>query len=360
LAIADCWAAVRVLSDAVSSLPLHVFRRTGQGRERVTSGKLVDLLAKPGPGVSEADLTSSLMCHLAVYGSAFLGKYRQGGEVTQLGLIHPDRIRPELIDGQLRFRYTPGASPSRLLTEADVVHIKGLSVDSLNGLSAVSQAARVLGLSDSLVQHALAFFQQRTPRPTGVLRLGTPESTPSAEGLSRTIEGLQSDLKDGGILVVSGDMAYENVAHRMDDSQFVEQRRLAAQEIARVFRIPPNMIGAGSGGDSLTYSTVEQQSLDFVRYSLTPWLRRIELAISADSDLAFQRQFVRFEVDGLLRADAKTRAEVYEKALDPITGWMTRDEVRRLEDLEPETPPTTQTVVMPVEVGANGNQTQRA
>jgi hypothetical protein len=102
----------------------------------VTSGKLVDLLAKPGPGVSEADLTSSLMCHLAVYGSAFLGKYRQGGEVTQLGLIHPDRIRPELIDGQLRFRYTAGASPSRLLTEADVVHIKGLSVDSLNGLSA--------------------------------------------------------------------------------------------------------------------------------------------------------------------------------------------------------------------------------
>jgi len=86
----------------------------------------------------------------------------------------------------------------------------------------------------------------------------------------------------------------------------------------------------------MTYSNVDQQSIEFVRYSLTPWLRRIELAISSDSELAFERQFVRFEVDGLLRADAAARAEVYAKALDPATGWMRREEVRRLEDLEPE------------------------
>jgi HK97 family phage portal protein len=95
------------------------------------------------------------------------------------------------------------------------------------------------------------------------------------------------------------------------------------------------MLGAPTS-DSMTYSNVEQESLQFIRYSLTPWLRRIELALSNDRDLAFQRQYVRFETDALLRSDAKTRAEVYEKALDPITGWMTRDEVRRLEELEPE------------------------
>jgi len=231
-------------------------------------------------------------------------------------------------------------------------------VDGVSGLSAVSQAAKVLGLSDSLVKHAVSFFQSRTPRPEGVLRIGTPDMNPSGEGLERQIEGLQKDLKDRGILVVSGDAAYENIAHRLDDSQFVEQRRLAAQEIARVFRIPPHMLGAPTG-DSLTYSTVEQQSLDFVRYSLTPWLRRIELAITNDRDLAFQRQFVRFEVDGLLRADARTRAEVYRLALDPVAGWMSRAEVRQLEDLEPE-PPTTQRTVeqmlaRPQEVGVNGN-----
>jgi HK97 family phage portal protein len=360
LAIADVWAAVRVLSDAVSSLPLHVFRRTERGRERVTSGKLVDLLERPSPGVTEADLTSSLMCHLAVWGAAYLAKFREQGEVTQLALIHPDRIRPELVDGQLRFRYTPGSGPQRLLTAADIVHIKGLSVDSLNGLSAVSQAARVLGLSDSLVKHAMSFFEAKTTRPAGVLRLGDPDMVPSEEGRQRTIEGLQNELKPHGLLVVTGDVQYENVAHRLDDSQFEQQRRLAAQEVARVFRIPPHMLGAGSGGDSLTYSTVEQQSLDFVRYSLTPWLRRIELAVSNDPDLAFQRQYMRFETDALLRADTRTRAEVYEKALDPITGWMTRDEVRRLEDLPPEAKPSAQTIeqmlARPAEVGTNGNQ----
>jgi HK97 family phage portal protein len=361
LAIADVWAAVRILSDAVSSLPLHVFRKTEQGRERVTSGKLVDLLERPSPGTTEADLTSSLMCHLAIFGAGYIGKFREAGEVSQLSLLHPDRIRPELIDGRLRFRYTPAGGPSRLLTEADVTYVKGLSVDGLNGLSAVSQAARVLGLSDSLVKHAMAFFEARTPRPEGVLRIGTPEMSPSAEAVDRTFEGLQKDLKDRGILVVQGDAAYENIAHRLDDSQFEQQRRLSAQEVARVFRIPPHMIGAPSA-DSMTYSNVEQESIEFVRYSLTPWLRRIELSVSGDADLAFQRQFVKFEVDGLLRADAKTRAEVYRLGLDPVQGWLDVNEVRRWEDLPPResTPPTTQPTVeqmlaRPAEVGSNGS-----
>jgi phage portal protein BeeE len=112
LAIADVWAAVRVLADAVSSLPLHVFRKTEQGRERVTSGRLVDLLERPSPGITEADLSSSLMAHLAIYGNGYLAKFREAGEVTQLGLIHPDRIRPELEDGRLRFRYSPPKGPS--------------------------------------------------------------------------------------------------------------------------------------------------------------------------------------------------------------------------------------------------------
>jgi HK97 family phage portal protein len=125
-----------------------------------------------------------------------------------------------------------------------------------------------------------------------------------------------------------------------------------------VFRIPPHMLGAPSA-DSMTYSNVEQESIEFVRYSLTPWLRRVELAVSNDRDLAFQAQFVRFEVDGLLRADAKTRADVYTAALDPLTGWMTREEVRRLEDLPPEpqgAPQVAQLLnAMQGEAATNGN-----
>jgi phage portal protein BeeE len=103
-------------------LPLHVYRRVGDGRERVTSGRLVELLARPGPATSQADLVSSLMGHLAVYGNAYLAMYRQASNLAELGLLHPERVRPELERGRLRFRYTPGTGPQLLLTEADVVH----------------------------------------------------------------------------------------------------------------------------------------------------------------------------------------------------------------------------------------------
>jgi phage portal protein BeeE len=288
LAIADVWAAVRVLADAASSLPLHVYRRTETGRERVTSGKLVELLDRPGLGMTQADLVSSLMGHLAIWGNGYIGKYREQGEVTQLGLLNPEQVRPEIENGQLRIRYSP-AGPQRMLTEADVVFVKGLSVDGLTGLSAVSQASRVLGLSDELVKHALSYFQVSdtggVPRPAGR---------------------------------------------------------------------PSHFLNAGTGGDSLTYSTSESMSADFVKYNLTPWLRRIELVISHDRDLTFDRQYVKFSVDGLLRADVATRADVYTKALDPITGWMPRDEVRRLEDLEPEAKPPPMQIPMPTPGVANG------
>jgi HK97 family phage portal protein len=344
LAIADVWAAVRVLADAASSLPLHVYRKAGDGRERVTGGKLVDLLDRPGPSTTQADLVSSLMAHVLTWGNSYVAKYREQGEVTQLGLLHPERVRPELQGGQLRWRYTPGAGPQLLLTDADVIHVKGLSVDGLTGLSAVSQAANVLGLSDELVKHALGYFDTGamggTARPAGVLRLGDGGAALGGDlGNQRTKEKLKAESRPHGVLVVEGDVEYTAISTPLDDAQFVEQRRLAAQEIARVFRIPPHMLGAPSA-DSMTYSNVEQESIEFVRYSLTPWLRRIELAISNDADLAFQRQFVKFEIDGLLRADAKTRAEIYALALDPVAGWMTRAEVRRLEDLEPEPEPT--------------------
>jgi HK97 family phage portal protein len=214
----------------------------------------------------------------------------------------------------------------------------------------------VLGLSDELVRHALAFFEQGTERPAGVLQVSPGMSV---EAMDRLREALKAQGKPHGLMLLEADAQYHELTSRLDDAQFTEQRRLAAQEVARVFRIPPHMLGAPSA-DSMTYSNVEQESIEFVRYSLTPWLRRIELAISNDRDLCFQQQFVKFEVDGLLRADAKARAEVYEKALDPIKGWMSRAEIRRLEDLEPETPPARPTVeqmlARPREVATNGSQ----
>jgi HK97 family phage portal protein len=346
LAIGDVYAAIRVLSDAASSLPIHTYRRREDGaRERVTSGRLVELLDKPGPGQTQADLVSTLMAHLAIYGVAYLGKYRRDGEISELSMLNPEAIRPEIEDGQLFFRYSPGTGPQQMLTEADVTFIKGLSMDGLSGLSPVTQAARVLSLSDELVRHALSYFTVSdaggVPRPAGVLKVNPGMSD---TGRVRELEGLRAESRSHGIIVASGEIDYINIAGDLDSAQFTEQRRLVATEIARVFRIPPHMIGAPTG-DSLTYATVEQQSLDFVRYSLTPWLRRIELAITHDRDLCFAKQFTRFELDALLRPDSAGRAAFYSAARDPITGWLEDSEVRRLEDLPPRPKPPQETSI---------------
>jgi HK97 family phage portal protein len=346
MGIGDVYAAIRLLSDSASSLPLHTYRKREDGsRERVTSGKLVDLLDRPAPGTTQADLVGTVMAHMVVFGAAFLGKYRRGGEIVELSPLHPEMIRPELEGGRLLFRYSPGTGPQQMLTERDVTWIKAMSLDGMSGTSPVVNASRVLALSDELVRHALSYFQVSdaggVPRPAGVLKVnpGMGET-----GRQRELEGLRAESRAHGILVASGEIDFIDIAGDLDSAQFVEQRRLVATEIARCFRIPPNMIGAPTS-DSLTYSTVEQQSLDFVRFSLAPLLRRIELALTNDPDLAFAKQFVRFELDSLLRADAKTRAEVYHLALDPIQGWLTREEVRRLEDLPPEaTPPPQQAI----------------
>ena len=135
------------------------------------------------------------------------------------------------------------------------------------------------------------------------------------------------------IAVVTGAVEFLPVTMPMDDVEFLAQRKLSAVEIARIFRVPPWIIGADSG-ESMTYSNVEQQSLHFVTYSLRPSLVAIEQALSGDPDLFAARGYCEFLLDALLRADSKTRAEVYALALDPIAGWMSRDEVRRLENLE--------------------------
>jgi phage portal protein BeeE len=216
----------------------------------VTSGKLVDLLDRPGPATTQADLVSTLMCHLAIWGSAYIGKYREQGEVTQLGPLHPERVQPELEDGVLRWRYTPGTGPQLMLTEADVIHIRGLSADGLNGLSAVSQASRVLGLSDELVRHALSYFEVRdaaggVPRPAGVLRV--PDMT--EVGRQRLAETLRNESRPHGIMLIEGEEGEGVVAPNLDAYRQDVGQHFFVEARDRTLCRFPEIVLAGEGDD---------------------------------------------------------------------------------------------------------------
>jgi HK97 family phage portal protein len=185
-----------------------------------------------------------------------------------------------------------------------------------------------------LQEHARQYFEHGS-RPSGILTVpgGNPEQVERvATKWSDRHGGVEQMHR---IAVLSGDVNFTPVAFSADDSQFLGQRELSAREVARVFRVPAWAIDAPTG-DSLTYANVLEQNRAFVSHSLRPWIVRIERAFSNDSDLCPGSLYCSFDLDGLLRADAATRSEIYTRALDPETGWMSRAEARELEDLEPE------------------------
>jgi HK97 family phage portal protein len=336
LQVADVWSCVKVLADSAATLPLIPYRRLQEGRERLYSGRLHGLLERPAPATTQANLTAQMVAHLALWGNAFLGKFRdRDGRLEQLAMLHPDRVTVKLVGGQPLYTVSGPQGQQSVVTTDDVVHVKAMSTDGLVGLSPISQRRLALSLSKGLGEFSEAFVRNGA-RPSGILKLAAGTNRDSMQWTEEIATAKHAGATNAHkIAVVRGDVEWTPMTGPLDDLQFVEQRRLSTAEVARIFRVPPWMIGAASG-DSMTYSNTEQQALSFVTYSLRPWLTLIEQAISADPDLCSSNVYVAFLLDALLRADSKTRADVYALALDPVKGWMSRDEVRRLENLEPE------------------------
>jgi HK97 family phage portal protein len=317
-------------------VPLIPYRRTSDGRQRAT-GALADLLRSPAPATTQASLIAQVMTHLQLYGNAWVGKFRAvDGSIEQLACLHPERVTVELRGGRPIYTVTDAQGRRSEHGVDDVLHVRApLSIDGLVGLSPIRQCRVALGLAWNLAEHAATFFENGG-RPSGILK-GPAGSQEQIERISQKWNERHAGTRNAHrIAVISGDLEFVQLTGPLDDMQFVENRRLSTAEIARLFRIPPWMLGASSG-DSLTYSNTEQQGLAFVTYSLRPWLVCIEQAITADADLCRgPNVYVEFLLDALLRADSKTRAEVYAMALDPERGWMNTAEVRRLENLEGE------------------------
>ena len=341
LLVADCYSCVRALSDTAGSLPLHVFRRASDGSRERYFGAANDLLNQPSTWQRQGDLIGQTVAQLNCYGNCYWGKYRDSDDrVAQIGCLNPSRVVPEIRDGEPVYGYSDIQGRTVVLGPRDVTHIKlGCSMDGLVGLSPVRQCAEALGLS-----HALAGMASRTvlndAAPRGVLKIGQ-RATPLAGGADgeSTVESIARAWKGrhkgepGRLAVVAGDVEFVPVSMSLAEAEFLAQREFSTAEIARIFRVPPWIVGAKSG-DSLTYATVSEQAKAFVTFSLRPILTQIEQAITADPDLCPGPRLVcEFLLDELLRGDASQRSEVYERGLR--AGYLTIDEVRRFENLPP-------------------------
>lgn len=340
----DAYACIRVLADAVASIPLVVYRRSPVGRERVTTGVTANLLRHPSPTMTSGVLFATVMAHLQGWGNAYVAKYRARGQVTQLGVIHPARVTVRVDAAGEPTYLVPGPAGGQVeCNRRDICHIKGMTLDGIIGVSPVAQARGAFQVAQGL-ETVAATLMANGARLSGVLKHPMNLSQTAADRLKGAFRRLTTGVEAGGVIVLAEGMEYQAISLSPEDAQLIEQRKLSATQIARVFRVPPYMIGAETGS-SLTYSNVEQETASFLTHSVRPWLAYIEQALAADEDL-FPRggdTYPEFLIDAFLRSDARTRADIYAIALDPAKGWMRRDEVRARENLdaEPVQDPTT-------------------
>jgi HK97 family phage portal protein len=342
LQIADAYACVRALADSVASLPVRVYRDTGNGRQAAgPDTRLVRLLQHPSPGSTRCDLFSQIMVHLAIAGNAFIAKWRMDGQIISLSLLPPDTVQVMLRGEQIIYQVWLPSQDTTFFSPSDVLHVKamgGLDI-GIRGLSPVSQARLALTLSANLQESSHQFFASGS-RPSGILNVKSPQSDFSIEQVRESWDNRHSStLNMFRTAVLSGEVQYQPISFSPDDMQFLQQRELSAREVARIFGIPPRRIGAAEPHASKTYANVTMENIEFLTYSLRPWLVRIEEAINGDSDLAAGNLYMRFDLDGLLRADPDARSQLWQRALGSTTAgqpaWMTVDEVRAAEDLVP-------------------------
>ena len=334
------YSCVRILSEAVAGLPLHLYRYTPDGSKvKAVDHPLYLLLHdEPNPEMSSFVFRETLMTHLLLWGNAYAQIIRNGkGEVIALYPLMPNRMSVDRDEhGQLYYTYTRASDEAKtmtgmtvLLPPSDVLHIPGLGFDGLVGYSPIAMAKNAIGLAIATEEYGAKFFANGAA-PSGVL-----EHPGTIKDPSRVREAWMSQFggsaNSGKVAVLEEGMKYTPISISPEQAQCLETRKFQINEIARIFRIPPHMVG---DLEKSSFSNIEQQSLEFVKYTLDPWVIRWEQSIQRAllRPEEKKRYFAKFNVEGLLRGDYQSRMNGY--AVARQNGWMSANDIRELENLD--------------------------
>lgn len=335
------YSCVRILAEAVASLPLHVYRYKENGKERVYNHHLYNILHnEPNTEMSSFVFRETLMSHLLIWGNAYAQIIRDGaGRVVALYPLLPNKMTVSRDkNGEIYYIYTTTSDEnpnfkdygSVVLRKQDVLHIPGLGFDGLVGYSPIAMAKNAVGMTIATEEYGASFFANGA-NPGGVLEhpgvLKDPKKV--RDSWNEVYRGTANAHK---IAVLEEGMKYQQIGIPPEEAQFLETRKFQINEIARLYRIPPHMVG---DLEKSSFSNIEQQSLEFVKYTLDPWVIRWEQAMQRSLLLPKEKQefFIRLNVDGLLRGDYQSRMNGYSVARQ--NGWLSANDIREMEDMNP-------------------------
>ena len=336
------YACVRILAEAVASLPLHVYEyQDDGGKKLVHDHPLYYLLHdEPNPEMTSFVFRETLMSHLLIWGNAYAQIIRDGtGRVLGLYPLLPDKMDVQRDDrGNIYYVYSRNSDENPMFKEygdirlkaEDVLHIPGLGFDGLIGYSPIAMAKNAVGMTLACEEYGASFFANGA-NPGGVLEHPGVLKDPSKvrESWNSVYRGVNNAHK---IAVLEEGMKYQQIGIPPEEAQFLETRKFQINEIARLYRIPPHMIG---DLDKSSFSNIEQQSLEFVKYTLDPWVIRWEQSLQRSLLLPGEKgkYFIKLNVDGLLRGDYQSRMNGY--AVGRQNGWFSANDIREMENMNP-------------------------
>ena len=336
------YACVRILAEAVASLPLHVYEyQDDGGKKLVHDHPLYYLLHdEPNPEMTSFVFRETLMSHLLIWGNAYAQIIRDGaGRVLGLYPLLPDKMEVQRDDkGNIYYVYSRNSDENPTFKEygniklkaEDVLHIPGLGFDGLIGYSPIAMAKNAVGMTLACEEYGASFFANGA-NPGGVLEHPGVLKDPSKvrESWNSVYRGVNNAHK---IAVLEEGMKYQQIGIPPEEAQFLETRKFQINEIARLYRIPPHMVG---DLDKSSFSNIEQQSLEFVKYTLYPWVIRWEQSLQRSLLLPGEKgkYFIKLNVDGLLRGDYQSRMNGY--AVGRQNGWFSANDIREMENMNP-------------------------
>lgn len=336
------YACVRILAEAVASLPLHVYEyQDDGGKKLVHDHPLYYLLHdEPNPEMTSFVFRETLMSHLLIWGNAYAQIIRDGaGRVLGLYPLLPDKMDVQRDDrGNIYYVYSRNSDENPMFKEygdirlkaEDVLHIPGLGFDGLIGYSPIAMAKNAVGMTLACEEYGASFFANGA-NPGGVLEHPGVLKDPSKvrESWNSVYRGVNNAHK---IAVLEEGMKYQQIGIPPEEAQFLETRKFQINEIARLYRIPPHMVG---DLDKSSFSNIEQQSLEFVKYTLDPWVIRWEQSLQRSLLLPGEKEkyFIKLNVDGLLRGDYQSRMNGY--AVGRQNGWFSANDIREMENMNP-------------------------
>ena len=326
-------ACIRVISDAVSSLPLHVFERLANGgKAKATSHPIYRLLhMQPNPWQTAQEFRDWMTGMYLHYGASY-AEIRPGarGAVSELWPLHSSRMEAERLEnGTIRYKYREPNGRQTVYSQDQIFALRFTTEDGVKPVPTYKLFQNVIGLAQAIEAHAATYFGNNA-RPGVVLESDNPIPVEAAERLRESWERMHRGQNAYRTAVLPNGVKLKELSSSNESAQMLESRAFSVIECCRLFRVPPHMI---QSLERSTFNNIEVQGTEFVQHCLMPHLKRWEAAISRDLIVDDERYFAEHSVSGLLRGDHAARSAYYVSALQ--NGWMSVNEIRELENLNP-------------------------